>query len=59
MCPLHRAAGGSYAPELNPVEYLWAHLKEHQIANLLVDHGWELSLHATAAQPHRSRLGYG
>ena len=39
----------AYAPELNPVEYLWAHLKEHQIANLLVEHGWELSLHATAA----------
>ena len=32
----------AYAPELNPVEYLWAHLKEHQIANLLVEHGWEL-----------------
>lgn len=39
----------AYAPELNPVEYLWAHLKEHEIANLLVAHGWELSLHATAA----------
>lgn len=39
----------AYAPELNPVEYLWAHLKEHEIANLLVEHGWELSLHATRA----------
>lgn len=39
----------AYAPELNPVEYLWAHLKEHEIANLLVAHGWELSLHATRA----------
>jgi transposase len=39
----------AYAPELNPVEYLWAHLKRHQIANLLVTQGWELSLHATAA----------
>lgn len=39
----------AYAPELNPVEYLWAHLKQHQIANLLVEHGWELSLHATRA----------
>jgi transposase len=38
-----------YAPELNPVEYLWAHLKEHEIPNLLVQHGWELSLHATRA----------
>lgn len=39
----------AYAPELNPVEYLWAHLKEHQIANLIVRPGWELSLHATRA----------
>jgi transposase len=37
------------AHELDPGEYLWAHLKEYQIANLLVTHGWELSLHATAA----------
>jgi transposase len=22
-----------YAPELNPVEYLWAHLKSHELAN--------------------------
>jgi len=34
----------AYAPELNPVEYLWAHLKEHEIANLVVRHAWELSL---------------
>jgi transposase len=24
----------AYAPELNPVEYLWAYLKQHEIANL-------------------------
>ena len=46
----------AYAPELNPVEYLWAHLKEHQIANLLVTHGWELSLHATAALRRMRRM---
>src|SRR5581483_3534236 len=39
----------AYAPELNPVEYLWAHLKQHQIANLLVSTAWDLSLHATRA----------
>jgi transposase len=39
----------AYAPELNPVEYMWARLKEHEIANLLVEKGWELSLHATRA----------
>ena len=39
----------AYAPELNPVEYLWGHLKCHQIANLIVRECWELSLEATAA----------
>lgn len=24
----------AYAPELNPVEYVWAHLKNHEVANL-------------------------
>lgn len=24
----------AYAPELNPVEYVWGHLKKHEIANL-------------------------
>ncbi|MGI8738508.1 MAG: transposase, partial [Gammaproteobacteria bacterium] len=23
----------AYAPELNPVEYVWAHLKTHEVAN--------------------------
>ena len=39
----------AYAPELNPVEYMWGHLKCHEIANLLVTHAWELSFEATAA----------
>ncbi len=39
----------AYAPELNPVEYLWGHLKEHEVGNLLVRHGHELSPKATAA----------
>lgn len=39
----------AYAPELNPVEYMWAHLKCHEIANLIVTKSWELSLEATAA----------
>jgi transposase len=26
----------AYAPKLNPVEYIWAHLKQHEIANLCV-----------------------
>ncbi len=39
----------AYAPELNPVEYMWAHLKEHEIGNLVVREAWQLSLQATAA----------
>lgn len=39
----------AYAPELNPVEYLWGHLKEHELGNLLVRQLHELSHHATAA----------
>lgn len=39
----------AYAPELNPVEYLWGHLKEHELGNLLVRQLHELGLHATAA----------
>lgn len=39
----------AYAPELNPVEYMWGHLKTHEIANLLVKQAWELSFEATAA----------
>lgn len=39
----------AYAPELNPVEYMWGHLKTHEIANLMVTQVWELSFEATAA----------
>ena len=39
----------TYAPELNPVEYMWGHLKNHEIANLIVTKAWELSFEATAA----------
>jgi transposase len=39
----------AYAPELNPVEYMWAHLKSHEIANLVTTQAWELSFEATAA----------
>lgn len=39
----------AYAPELNPAEYLWAHLKEHEIANLITREAWQLNHHATAA----------
>lgn len=38
-----------YVPELNPVEYKWAHLKCHEIANLITTQAWELSFEATRA----------
>lgn len=38
-----------YAPELNPVESLWARLKCHEIASLITTPAWELSLEATRA----------
>ena len=39
----------AYAPELNPVEYIWGHLKTKEIANLIATKAWELGLEATAA----------
>jgi transposase len=39
----------AYAPELNPVEYMWGHLKAHEIGNLLATQAWELSFEATSA----------
>lgn len=39
----------AYAPELNPVEYMWGHLKQHEIANLVAAQAWELRFAATAA----------
>ncbi len=39
----------AYAPELNPVEYMWSHLKCHEIANLITTQAWELSVEATKA----------
>ena len=41
----------AYAPELNPVEYMWAQLKTHEIANLIATQAWELSLEATTYTP--------
>lgn len=34
----------AYAPELNPVEYMWGHLKTHEIANLVASPSvWNLT----------------
>ena len=32
----------AYAPELNPVEYIWAHLKHHELPNVCAKDLWSL-----------------
>jgi len=39
----------AYAPELNPVEYLWAHWKQHELPNLCPQSFGQLSTHARRA----------
>jgi transposase len=38
-----------YAPELNPVEYIWAYLKKNEIPNLCPRELWDLSAAARAS----------
>lgn len=38
----------AYAPELNPVEYLWAHWKEHELGNFCPKDFHQLSAFARA-----------
>ncbi len=39
----------AYAPELNPVEFLWGHWKQHELPNLCPKTYYELSFHARQA----------
>ena len=39
----------AYAPELNPVEYLWAYWKKNELANFCPKNVWELSHAASQA----------
>jgi transposase len=39
----------AYAPELNPVEYLWAYWKKNELANFCPKNIWELSYVASQA----------
>lgn len=39
----------AYAPELNPVEYLWGHWKQHELPNFCAKHFRDLSEHARQA----------
>ena len=53
----------AYAPELNPVEYLWAHLKNGTTANYAPDHLSDLEARVQGAtrrlrRRDRSGLGY-
>jgi transposase len=38
-----------YAPELNPVEYLWSHWKQHELPNFCPQDFGQLSVHARRA----------
>ena len=38
-----------YAPELNPVEYLWAYWKKNELANFCPKNIWELTHFASQA----------
>jgi transposase len=39
----------AYAPELNPVEYLWGYWKQHELANVCPRDWWELDHRARRA----------
>ena len=36
----------AYAPELNPVEYIWAHWKQHELPNTCPKDWWQLNSNA-------------
>lgn len=38
-----------YAPELNPTEYIWGHLKQHELPNFCPKNLWELGHFARRA----------
>jgi hypothetical protein len=44
----------AYAPELNPVEYLWSHWKQHELPNFCSQNFGQLSHYARKAL-HRMR----
>jgi hypothetical protein len=39
----------AYAPELNPVEYLWSHWKQHELPNFCAQNFGQLSHYARKA----------
>ena len=45
----------AYAPELNPTEYIWGHLKQHELANFCPQELGELGVAAIRALKRMSR----
>jgi transposase len=45
----------AYAPELNPVEYVWAHLKQHELPNVCAKDLWSLGEMARKKLPRMRR----
>lgn len=45
----------AYAPELNPAEYIFGHLKYHELPNLCPKALWELSPHTRRARRRMRR----
>ena len=42
----------TWAPELNPIECIFGHLKHHELPDLCTKHPWELSWHPRRALRH-------
>ena len=40
---IHQEYLPAYAPELNPVEYIWGHWKQHELPNICPEDYWQLS----------------
>jgi transposase len=40
---IHTEYVPAYAPDLNPVEYLWGHWKQHELPNVCPKDWWELN----------------
>jgi transposase len=48
-CRLELERLPAYAPELNPVEYIWGYWKQHELSNFCPKNFVELSYHARCA----------
>ncbi len=53
---LHVERLPAYAPELNPVEYLWAYWKKNELANFCPKDVWQLSHAASQALKRIRRI---